>query len=253
MTDLLIASGEADARAVEAVESHHAEMAGTLKMHVDAVVNAAKAHAPAGAAVDRLAAWCTSELVPHALGEERTLYPAAAALPEGRLLVEAMVAEHAVITRLVEQISATLDPVAAATDAQALWEIFASHLAKENDLILPLLAASPEVSVAELLDGMHEILGGEPEGGCGSGHTCGCGGGDEERLVLDVRTVPHAIRHATVFGALDAVGPGTGLELVAPHDPLPLLAQIADRHHGAFAVEYLESGPEAWRLLLTRD
>jgi len=64
--------------------------------------------------------------------------------------------------------------------------------------------------------------------------------------------VPHAIRHATIFGALDAVAPGGGLVLIAPHDPLPLLAQIEQRWAGVFAVNYLERGPEAWRLSFTR-
>ncbi|MFJ9114342.1 DUF2249 domain-containing protein [Streptomyces sp. NPDC102394] len=36
----------------------------------------------------------------------------------------------------------------------------------------------------------------------------------------------------------------------APHGPFPLLAQIADRYPGVFAVEYLERGPETWRLRL---
>ncbi|GAB3799758.1 hypothetical protein GCM10028798_13260 [Humibacter antri] len=64
---------------------------------------------------------------------------------------------------------------------------------------------------------------------------------------LDVREVPHSIRHATVFGALDSLVRGDGLVLVAPHDPLPLLAQIRERTGERFAVSYLERGPE-WRL-----
>lgn len=97
----------------------------------------------------------------------------------------------------------------------------------------------------------------EPAGGCGSGG-CGCGGADEapaaaSRPVLDARQVPHNIRHATVFGALDAVRPGSGIELIAPHDPLPLLAQIDEREPGAFAVTYLERGPEVWRIALDRN
>ncbi|SDB80463.1 Uncharacterized conserved protein, DUF2249 family [Raineyella antarctica] len=74
----------------------------------------------------------------------------------------------------------------------------------------------------------------------------------QEIPVLDARTIPHAIRHATIFGALSAIGPGGSLILVAPHDPLPLLAQIAERESGAIEVSYLERGPEAWRLQLTR-
>jgi uncharacterized protein (DUF2249 family) len=40
--------------------------------------------------------------------------------------------------------------------------------------------------------------------------------------------------------------------LVAPHDPLPLLAQIERRAPGVFEVDYLERGPEAWRLSFVR-
>jgi len=78
---------------------------------------------------------------------------------------------------------------------------------------------------------------------------CACGEADLPDLPeLDVRTVPHAIRHGTVFGALDAVRPGSGLVLVAHHDPLPLLAQIRQRTGERFAVRYLQRGPDAWRI-----
>ena len=63
-----------------------------------------------------------------------------------------------------------------------------------------------------------------------------------------MREVPHAIRHATVFGALESLNARQGLVLVASHDPLPLLAQVRDRTGDRFAVTYLERGPEAWRL-----
>lgn len=85
------------------------------------------------------------------------------------------------------------------------------------------------------------------------GHsTCGCGCSDRGVPELDVRPIPHAIRHATVFGALGAMPPGGSLVLVAPHDPRPLLAQIAEGEAGAIEVSYLTEGPHAWRLLLTR-
>ncbi|WP_425490361.1 DUF2249 domain-containing protein [Nocardioides daedukensis] len=82
---------------------------------------------------------------------------------------------------------------------------------------------------------------------------CGCGERDvSAHPELDARAVPHAIRHATVFGALDAVRPGRSMVLVAPHDPLPLLRQLEGRQPGVFEVDYLQRGPDAWRLLLTR-
>ncbi|GCD21921.1 DUF2249 domain-containing protein [Cellulomonas algicola] len=83
-----------------------------------------------------------------------------------------------------------------------------------------------------------------------AGHTCGCGGHDEADPVLDVRTIPHAIRHATVFGAFEAIAPGKSLILVAPHLPRPLLAQLAER--APIESEVLVDGPDAWHVKITR-
>ena len=69
---------------------------------------------------------------------------------------------------------------------------------------------------------------------------------------LDVRTVPHALRRAAVFAAFDAVAPGACLDLVAPYEPVPLLWQLRDRVDGALHVTYLDRGPQAWRVRLTR-
>ncbi len=276
MDKVVIASNEADARAAEAVEQHHAQMAGALAARVEALVLAASNRDDTAAAEARseLADWCERELVPHALAEEKAMYPAAQAKPQGRLLVEGMLGEHHVITGLVQSLRAVADPVRSAANAKALQVAFENHLAKENELVLPLLVSAPDVSVAELLDGMHELLGGGEthahEHGLEHGHdvvghdavaaqgqgshSCSCGEVDGPGYPeLDARQVPHAIRHATIFGALDAVRPGGGLVLVAPHDPLPLLAQIEQRSPGAFEVSYIERGPEAWRLAFVRS
>lgn len=253
MNDVVFASSEADARAVEAVEGHHAQLGGALATHVERLLVEQADWQPAR---DALVAWLRTELVPHAQAEEKTLYPAAAAFDRARLLVDAMVAEHGVISGLVEELAGAGDGVRAAAAARALRAVFDTHLVKENEQVLPLLAQAPDVDLAGLLGGMHELLGGhehgEATGGCG-GHSCTCGEVDGPGYPeLDARQVPHAIRHATIFGALDAVAAGGGLVLVAPHDPLPLLAQVEQRNPGVFDVSYLERGPEAWRLLFTR-
>jgi uncharacterized protein (DUF2249 family)/iron-sulfur cluster repair protein YtfE (RIC family) len=256
MEDVMVASGEADSRAVEAVEQHHAVLAGALSTQVERLLSAGDVWQPIR---DGLVAWCCSDLVPHAQAEERTLYPAAANFDRARLLVDAMVAEHGVISGLVEDLAGATDGVRAAATASALRTLFDSHLSKENDQVLPLLAQEPKVDLAGLLNGMHDLLGAEAhhaaaaESGCG-GHECSCGEVDAPGYPeLDARVVPHAIRHATIFGALEAVGPGAGLVLVAPHDPLPLLAQVEQRNPGVFEVSYLERGPESWRLLFARS
>jgi uncharacterized protein (DUF2249 family) len=258
MDDVRIASSEADARAAEAVEQHHAQMAGALAAHAEAVATAARDGGDADGVRRDLVAWCRTELVPHALAEESTMYRAAGEMAEGRLLVEAMLAEHRRIVDLADALDTTTDAVTAAGLARALRELFEAHLAKENEQVLPLLVSSPAVSVADLLGGMHELLGGHEDHDHDErahhreGRACTCGEADAEVPELDARSIPHAIRHATIFGALDAVRPGRGLVLVAPHDPLPLLAQLEQRAPGGFDVDYLDRGPEAWRLLLVR-
>ena len=82
--------------------------------------------------------------------------------------------------------------------------------------------------------------------------TCGCGHHDEELPVLDARAIPHAIRHAAILGSVASLTPGRALALVAPHNPLPLLAQIREAHGDAIEVTYLEEGPDAWTLKLAR-
>lgn len=89
-----------------------------------------------------------------------------------------------------------------------------------------------------------------PTGGCGG--NCTCGAATDETPALDVRAIPHSIRHASVLGAVSGVAVGTSLVLIAPHDPLPLLGEIDDREPGAFDVTYDERGPDAWHVRLTR-
>ncbi len=79
---------------------------------------------------------------------------------------------------------------------------------------------------------------------------CTCGGHDAEVPELDVRAIPHAIRHASVFGAWDSIAAGASLILVAPHNPLPLLNQLAERSE--LEVEYLSEEPQQWRPKLTK-
>jgi len=266
MTDhLTIATSEADARAAEAVEQHHAQMAGALAFKAESLAAAVRAARPDDVEEVRLdlVRWCREQLVPHALAEESTMYLAAGRMPEARLLVEAMLVEHQRMIALVDSLGRASELVRTAALARALRELFEAHLAKENDQILPLLVASPDVSVAELLGGMYELLGGEKNstdvpdeasGACvAEGDACGCGESEgQAHPELDARAIPHTIRHAAIFGALDGLRPGKGLLLIAPHDPLPLLAQLAQRVPEAFTVEYLERGPETWRLALVR-
>jgi uncharacterized protein (DUF2249 family) len=84
------------------------------------------------------------------------------------------------------------------------------------------------------------------------GTACTCGEENSKRIILDTRLIPHAIRHATIFGALDSIGLGGSIDLIASHNPLPLLAQLKQRNPDAFTISYLLEGPKDWALRLTR-
>lgn len=265
MSSIVLATSAEDSRAVEAVVAHHTEMNGTLGLLVEALVQAVEAGDATATttARQRLVDWARADLLPHARAEEASMYPHAHRDPDARLLVDAMTAEHGVIGGLVDSLAGATSPVRAAALGRALQVLLEVHMTKENEQILPLLALSSDVSLASVLDGMHELLGGHeheetgasaPAAPDSAGHSCGCGGHDDagNLPVLDARAVPHAIRHATIFGALDGVAPGAGMVLLAPHDPLPLLAQVDARWPGTFTVDYLERGPETWALAFMR-
>lgn len=86
-----------------------------------------------------------------------------------------------------------------------------------------------------------------------AGTGCACGHSEESPdPVLDARAIPHAIRLAAIFGALDSLQPGCALVLIAPHNPAHLLEQVADRYDGTLTVDYLKQEPEEWHLRLQR-
>lgn len=256
--NVVVAATAEDAHAVDAIRNHHAEIAGRIAHLTDALLDAVETNTDAEVARRAVVDYLTGTLLPHAIAEEQTLYPAAARRVDAKLLVESMIAVHRRIAALVDRIEHEASPTRAAAAGYALRSMFDAHLVDENDRILPVVAADPDVSLAGAVEGMHDLLGEHaPEGDHASeqghgAHACTCGEKDEPDPVLDVREIPHAIRHATVFGAFDAVPAGGTLVLVASHDPIPLLRQLAERTGGTLAVDYEERGPEVWRLRLTR-
>lgn len=257
----------ADERAAQAVVAHHSELAAALTGHVNNLLQAAEIGSlrQVWQYRDDLLGWLHTELLPHAKAEEVALYPAAAGLPEGRLLIDGMLDEHRIIATLVAELEETSAPVAAAAAARALQAVFATHLRKENDLVVPLLVAADGVSLAGLLDGLHDLIGGQTEqpsnGGCGGHGSCGCGAPGATAASaavltidprLDVRDLPHGQRHAQVLAALDILPADGALVLVAPHAPLPLLAEIDARYNGQMTADWLQDGPDMWQIRLRR-
>ncbi|SDK89721.1 hemerythrin domain-containing protein [Arthrobacter sp. ok362] len=161
-----------EARALEAVEHHHTAMVKRLEALTGSLIHAVKA----GNAVDEhnthgvLVEWCETDLVPHALAEEGSLYGGAGRTTEGRLLVEALLAEHQRIVGVIEELRVS-SGVDAAVAAGTLRGLFALHLQTENRVLLPFLAGNPELSLAAAVEGLEELVGESQihRGGAGRG------------------------------------------------------------------------------------
>lgn len=69
---------------------------------------------------------------------------------------------------------------------------------------------------------------------------------------LDVRSEPPARRHQLIFDTYEALAAGGGFILVNDHDPKPLRYQFEAEHADQFSWDYLEQGPEVWRVRIGR-
>lgn len=144
---------------MDTIRRHHSHLAEDLETHTERLLAAVRAGGDGANERDALHDWFRTELVPHALAEERALYNRGADLPETRLLVDGMLAEHRFIVERVDELSRQSEGMAAAGTAVAAQAVFTVHLAKENDLLLPALDRAG-VDLAQALAGMHELLGG---------------------------------------------------------------------------------------------
>lgn len=69
---------------------------------------------------------------------------------------------------------------------------------------------------------------------------------------IDVRTITPRERHPLIFSTFGALAPGEALELVNDHDPRPLFYQFNAQVPGQFSWDYLEQGPDTWRVAIGR-
>lgn len=69
---------------------------------------------------------------------------------------------------------------------------------------------------------------------------------------VDVRTLAPRDRHSTIFATFHRMASKEAMELINDHDPKPLFYQFQSEMPGEFTWEYLERGPSAWRVLITR-
>ena len=178
--------------------------------------------------------FCLHELRRYLAVADRDLYAPAAGDAETRLLVAALRIGAAALNariddlaprRSMRQGSATL---IAALDLQ---------LQIEESVLMPALAGLPSVDPSSLAADLRAYLAGEQV---------------EEPTVIDVRTIARGGRHPRVFARYASLAPGDAFILVNSHDPKPLRREFEAIHAGAFTWDYLQTGPEEWRVRIGR-
>jgi len=234
----------AEDAALSAMLDHHAQLRGELESRVAALRDAAFTGAPGQAAADAVVEFIDQQVLPHAAAEEGSIYPAAADDERVELLVDSMILEHRELEHRAQALRAADTPARALSAAEAFAAVFAVHVVKENDLLLPALQKRPGASLSTLLHDMHDRLS-EP---AAAGHEPA----EDEAEKLDVRTLAHGARHEIIFRKLHALAAGGRLVIVNDHDPKPLRYQLDAAWPGLFDWTYVAAGPEVWQIEITR-
>lgn len=70
--------------------------------------------------------------------------------------------------------------------------------------------------------------------------------------VMDVRPIPCSIKHGLIFKTWRELAVGDHFILLNDHDPVPLRYQFEAEFPGACSWEYVERGPEEFRVKITK-
>ncbi len=75
---------------------------------------------------------------------------------------------------------------------------------------------------------------------------------NKDTVVLDVRPIVPKEKHQTIHSTFEKLNPGQSMMLVNDHDPKPLYYEFSFEKPGQFKWEYVEQGPEVWKVMITR-
>lgn len=309
--------------ALEAMLQHHRTLVGNVDVRVATLGEAVNSGIAYEAAAAELIAYLAEEVIPHAVAEELSIYRTAAARANLIDTVNEMIGEHRVLTTAVESLANARTAPSALTQATKIGALFTTHVARENEQLLPALLEDDDVDLVDLLKQMHDLTKASPDGPTAedlstadseavvlsllleaAAELANAGHGDRacklvasawatlkssrpalavkttaslHRLArtvasepialrsrvrvaatapfreLDVRHLAPAQRHETIFAEYHALTPGSGYVLVNDHDPKPLRYQFEAEHPGEFTWDAIDSGPEVWRVSISRQ
>ena len=111
------------------------------------------------------------------------------------------------------------------------------HLQVEESVLLPALAGLPGVDPSLLAADLRAYLAGDRS---------------DSRRSSTYGESRRGGRHPRVFARYARLAPGEAFILVNSHDPKPLRREFEAIHPGAFSWDYLQTGPEEWRVRIGR-
>jgi uncharacterized protein (DUF2249 family) len=186
---------------------------------------------------DRLIDFCVSRLVRHLVATDEVLYSVGAGAAETRLLARALRALHDLVAARIAEMKRADSSAEFAASAHALVGLLEVCHHIEQGLLIPALAVLPGVDLSVLAVDIDTLL---------------AGGALDAPRVVDVREIPHGRRHPRIFGLYARLAPGESFVLVNNHDPKPLRREFQATYPDQFGWDYLEAGPNRWRVRIAR-
>lgn len=212
-------------------EAHERLLSGLAELTT--VWSVAQAAEPRSA---ELVDFCIHEVRRYLVTAERDLYAPASEDDETRLLADALRVGAAGLNAQIDELAA-----AGSADVARLGAMIMAgldiHLQIEESVLLPALAGLPGVDPSLLASGLRAYLAGEQV---------------QEPTIIDVRRIARGGRHPRVFARYARLAPGETFILVNSHDPKPLRREFETIHPGAFSWDYLQAGPDEWRVRIGR-
>ncbi|TCL59737.1 uncharacterized protein (DUF2249 family) [Hydrogenispora ethanolica] len=69
---------------------------------------------------------------------------------------------------------------------------------------------------------------------------------------IDARQYAPQEKHPAIFKTFENLKPGETMELINDHDPKPLRYQFMAEMPDKFGWQYLEEGPQVWRVAISK-
>lgn len=168
------------------------------------------------------------------------------------------------VTRLEESIGREFTDIATLMDLRKVepkdWKhvIFHRYGMMEPDTVMEIIAAEPLEEIHGIFimkfEGKHKWIYRKKEENEFVVHLTKIepsGLGDEGYAVvheMDIRPYEPSERHDMFYKAFADIKPGEAFEFINDHDPLPLYYQMEAESKDPFKWEYIEKGPDAWKV-----